>query len=54
MILALVRDETDVNVWRTAQGFILTEEQVEAYEEEALYFLVTTDTFANGAIRGQL
>jgi len=54
VIIGLEQDADNPGIWRTPAASTLTVEQVEAYEAEALYFNVHSDTNSGGEIRGQL
>ncbi|MFK7852815.1 MAG: CHRD domain-containing protein [Granulosicoccus sp.] len=54
VIIGLEQDPGNPGIWRTPVPSSLTEEQLEAYEDEGLYFNVHSDDFPGGEIRGQL
>jgi hypothetical protein len=54
VIITLEQDADDLSLWRTPVPSTLTEEQIDAYENEGLYFNVHSDTNTGGEIRGQL
>lgn len=53
-ILSLVQDATNPEIWRSGVDATLTEAQMEAFEDEGLYVVITSTEFSDGEIRGQL
>ncbi|MFT5896455.1 MAG: hypothetical protein ACI8VW_003338 [bacterium] len=54
VIITMERDAENPGIWRTPAASTLTEEQITAYQAEALYFNVHSDANTGGEIRGQL
>lgn len=54
VIIPLEQDADNPGIWRTPVSSTLTSEQVDAYEDEALYFNVHSDANPGGEVRGQL
>ncbi len=54
VIITLEQDAENPGIWRTPVPSTLTEEQIDAFEGEALYFNVHSNANTGGEIRGQL
>lgn len=54
VIIGLEQSADDTSLWQTPEGSTLTDEQLDAFDDDGLYYNVHTPANPDGEVRGQL